>query len=94
MSRSKNYHDELLSDVCWVYVQKDEEGAYIIGITYKEDFFRKEVLEKRPVLLWRKFDDTFSAAGYRMVLNNLSEASLLNELNKYKKLTDEDRSIE
>jgi len=83
MPKSKSYTDELLNDVCWVYIQK-EEGEYIIAITYREDFFDKEMEEGRTILLWRRFDDTLSAAGYRMVLKNLPEASLQKELDKYR----------
>lgn len=84
MPISKKIHDELLSDICWVYVQKNEGGTYVIGIAYREDFFTQEVSEGRPILLWRRFEDTLSAAGYRIILNNLPEESLLREINKYK----------
>lgn len=90
MPASKNYRDELLSDICWVYIQKDEAGAYIIAITYMEDFCDKEIAEGRPIYLWRRFDDTLSAAGYRIVLKNLPETSLLKEIDKYKKSTGEE----
>lgn len=83
MPTYKRFQDELLSDTCWVYVQKDEGGSHIIGITYCEDFFRQEISQGRPILLWRRFEDTLSAAGYRIVLNNLPESSLLKEINKY-----------
>lgn len=68
--------NELLSDACWVYIQQDGEDSYLIGITYNEHFREREISPERRILLWRKFDDTLSAAGYRIVLKQLSTERL------------------
>lgn len=73
---------ELFDDTCWVYVQRDTKGSYIIGITYEEDFRQRESTAGRPPLLWRKFGDTFAAAGYRIVLKGLTESALTKVLNE------------
>lgn len=70
-----DHSNELLDDTCWVYVRRDDEGVYTIGITYDEDFLQDETTEGRPILLWRRFDDTLAAAGYRIVLKGLPEAA-------------------
>lgn len=63
--------NELLDDTCWVYVQQDTRGSYTVGITYEEEFPEREASVGRRPLLWRRFEDTLSAAGYRMVLKKL-----------------------
>lgn len=82
MKRSRN---KLLDDTCWVYVRLDDKNTHIIGITYDEGFRQREIDTAHPLLLWRKFDDTLSAAGYRMVLKNMSTASLEKVLQEYNK---------
>ena len=77
-----DHSNELLDDTCWVYVQQDEEGAYIIGITYDEYFFTEEKAAGRQPLLWRRFEDTLSADGYRIVLKELSGPALEKVLRK------------
>lgn len=68
--------NELHDDTCWVYIRQEDDGSYLIGITYHEEFRQREWIAGRPLLLWRKFEDTLSAAGYRIVLKKLSRASL------------------
>ena len=70
-----DHPNELLDDTCWVYVQQDDDGAYTIGITYDGCFRQRETAEGRPPLLWRRFDDTLAAAGYRIVLKGLPEVA-------------------
>lgn len=79
-----NYRD----DTCWVYVHQDDEDNYIIGVTYDEEFRWQAEFAEHPFLLWRKFDDTLSAAGYRMVLKGLSPESLLEVLKRYNEKND------
>jgi len=78
-----NHQKQLLDDTCWVYVQQDDENTYTVGITYDEDFFLQQVAEKHPIVFRRKFDDTLSAAGYRMVLKGLSIKKLKGIIRKY-----------
>lgn len=82
LNMAKNQKN-IFDDTCWVYVQIDDAGNYIIGITYEEQFCQRETEAERPLLFWRKFDDTLSAAGYRMVLKGLSPKALLELLKKY-----------
>ena len=70
------HRNKLVDDTCWVYVQLNDEHVYIVGITYDEEFRKREISSGRPPLLWRRFDDTFSAAGYRIILKNMPVASL------------------
>lgn len=77
-----NPSNELLDDTCWVYVQRDDQGIYTIGITYDGEFRNRETAAGREVLLWRRFGDTLSAAGYRMILKQLPAAALEKELKK------------
>lgn len=78
-----NKPKNIFDDTCWVYVQIDDAGNYIIGITYEEQFHQRETEAERPLLFWRKFDDTLSAAGYRIVLKGLSPETLQELLEKY-----------
>ena len=74
---------KLLDDPCWVYVQQHEKETYVVGITYEEEFQQREISAGRPPLLWRKFNDTFSAAGYRIVLKKMTTAALQEVLKDY-----------
>lgn len=71
-----NTPDKLFDDTCWVYVQLEDDGAYTIGITYDGGFRLREMASGRPPLLWRRFEDTLLAAGYRIALKGLSPESL------------------
>ena len=75
--------NKIFNDTCWVYIQQDDKAAYIIAITYDEDFYTKEIEKGHLTLLWRKFDDTLTAAGYRIILKNLSPTALEKVIKEY-----------
>lgn len=77
------HRDELLDDTCWLYVMKDKEDNYIIAITYKEGLRQQKEAAGHKLLLWRKFNDIFSAAGYRIALLKLSRVSLQEVLKRH-----------
>ncbi len=78
----KENKDKLIDETCWVYIQLDEHGDYIIAITYDEAFHEKANATKKPILLWRKFEDAFTAAGYRIVLKSLPLPALKKEIER------------
>jgi len=80
----KKNRNKIFEDTCWVYVRRERE--YIIAITYDEDFHKRETTTGHPILLWRKFDDTLSAAGYRIILKNLSTEALEKVLKEHSML--------
>lgn len=82
-----NKPKNIFDDTCWVYVQIDDAGNYIIGITYEEQFCQRETEAGHPPLLWRRFDDTLSAAGYRIILKNLPVSSLEKAIKEYNQIS-------
>ena len=62
------------TDVCWVCVLQSEGGAYDIRLT--NDPSALEESRSWQIIYRRQFSDTLVAAGYRIVLSNISRKSL------------------